>query len=226
MEELGISIIKKMAKGNMHVGHEFVDLGLPSGTLWATCNIGSQEPYKNGGYCGWGETEVLPYNSGRSHTYNEYKFKSQHDSYNISHPPFTKYTLIDGMINLLKEDDAASVMWGGAWRVPSPDDFNELFNNTTETFKIIHSRRCSIFTSKMNGNSIIFPLTGSVYWYENGIDDKNNLTYLWTNSLAERYNNQYMEFAYHAFIGYRWPNKISSIPRCFGCSIRPVVKLS
>ena len=86
-----------------------VDLGLPSGTLWASCNVGATKPEEYGDYFAWGETKG--YNSGKT-TFNW-------DTYFDS--SFNKYNLSGGLTELALEDDAAYVNWGSNWRMPSFD---------------------------------------------------------------------------------------------------------
>lgn len=97
-------------------GHEYVDLGLS--VMWATCNIGAEKPQDYGDYFAWGETETKDYFS-----WDNYKFTT--DGGNT----FAKYTGSD-FSELCREDDAASVNWGGSWHTPTLEEFIELGNNT------------------------------------------------------------------------------------------------
>ena len=92
-------------------GHKFVDLGLPSGLLWAECNIGASEPEENGYTYRWGEVEAAIVNEG-------YKFKDGNT--------YTKYTKKDAKITLEPEDDAATVLWGKNCHIPTKKEFEEL----------------------------------------------------------------------------------------------------
>lgn len=100
---------------NTHNGHEFVDLGLPSGTLWATCNVGATSPEQAGLYFAWGETTGYTAeqveNGERAFDDKSYKAK-------------------DISTNLTLEQDAAHVHMGGKWRMPTKTDFQELIGNT------------------------------------------------------------------------------------------------
>lgn len=107
-------------------GKEYVDLGLPSGNLWATTVV-SDGPFY------FGNTET-----------GEDKYASEDG--------WTKYTLEDNIGELYLEDDAAHVNWGGDWHTPSVEDFNELYENCTIS---IYQRYFTKFTSKINGNSIV-----------------------------------------------------------------------
>lgn len=133
---------------NYENGHEYVDLGLYSGTLWATCNVGADSPEKSGGYYAWGEIETK-----NDYSFSTYKFMD-HDK--DSKDGYTKYTIADGnksgvwydaegnfagddMRELSPEDDVASKIWGGAWRTPSYAQLSELQNECywvwTDTYK-------------------------------------------------------------------------------------------
>ncbi|MBO4549487.1 MAG: hypothetical protein J5733_02045 [Bacteroidaceae bacterium] len=134
---------------------ESVDLGLPSGTLWATYNIGASSPDDFGTSFAWGETE--PY---------EHHFSVKYKYY--SDGKYTKYNNEDGLTELLEEDDAATVNWGSKWQTPSWTQFAELFNKdyTTKTISEIDGTIGCKITSNLNGNSIFLPATG--YDYKEG----------------------------------------------------------
>ncbi|MBQ7747395.1 MAG: hypothetical protein IJJ78_06010 [Paludibacteraceae bacterium] len=94
-------------------GHDYVDLGLPSGTLWATVNVGANKPEGYGDYFSWGETETKD-----NFTWDTYKYKTE--------GVFTKYNSTDGKMVLDAEDDAARANWGGKWLTPTREQMNEL----------------------------------------------------------------------------------------------------
>lgn len=111
-------------------GHEYVDLGLPSGRLWATCNVGAEEPTEAGSYFAWGETQPK-----KQYTDENYKFNGKVE-YDMDHHPYckdiTKYCSdstmgkVDSLSVLEDEDDAATANWGKAWRMPTIDELKEL----------------------------------------------------------------------------------------------------
>lgn len=153
--------------------HEFVDLGLPSGTLWATCNIGANSPEEYGDYFAWGETEG--YNSGKK-TFNWSTYKWQGSS-------LTKYNAIDNKKELELEDDVAYVSWGPAWRMPSFEQFQELINSNytvTEWTKQNDVNGIKI-TSKKNGIFIFLPATG--YYSESWLYYAGSYGYYWSRTL-------------------------------------------
>ena len=137
---------------------EYVDLGLPSGTLWATCNIGASSPEDYGDYFAWGETKG--YNSGKEN-FDESTYKW----YNGSSSSITKYNywsnhgVVDNKKELDLEDDAAYVNWGSEWRMPSEIQFDELINSNYTTIEstTLNGVLGHKITSKKNGNSIFLP---------------------------------------------------------------------
>ena len=137
--------------------HEYVDLGLPSGLLWATCNVGANNSEDYGDYFAWGETQpkdiynwsTYQYCNGSYNTLTKYCSKSSY-GYN----GFT-----DNLTTLLPEDDAATVIWGDDWRIPTKDEWQELYNNTTFTWTTQNGVNGRLFTAS-NGNSLFLPAAG------------------------------------------------------------------
>lgn len=104
-------------------GHEWVDLGLPSGTKWATCNVGAKNPKEYGNYYAWGE--VTPKDV---YDWSTYKYGSNYDQltrYNTD-SVVGKNGFADGKTVLELSDDAAHFNWGGKWRMPTKTQQNEL----------------------------------------------------------------------------------------------------
>ena len=108
-------------------GYAYVDLGLPSGLLWATCNVGANHPEDYGFYFAWGETTPKDY-----YDWNTYQYAN---GTSWEDPQLTKYCnvsgygyngFIDNLTTLLPEDDAATANCGSGWRMPTKDDFQEL----------------------------------------------------------------------------------------------------
>lgn len=124
----------------------YVDLGLPSGLKWANCNLGASAPEKTGKYYAWGEvSEKQSYNWG---TYNYYKDTA-----------LIKYTNSDMLSSLEPADDAARAILGSAWRMPTREEFAELYNNCTKEYKTQNGANGYRFTGP-NGNSIFVPMAG------------------------------------------------------------------
>lgn len=189
-------------------GHDYVDLGLPSGLLWATCNIGAYKPEDYGNYYAWGETETKS-----DYDWDTYKWCNGKD-YKYK---FTKYCTnphsgtVDNKTVLDLEDDAAHVNWGGAWRMPTHDEMKELNNNCTWTLTTQGGKEGYRATGP-NGNSIFLPNAGS-YSFENYYADG---ALYWSSSLKTDDD----EFAYTAFTNAS--GSMGYIIRIFGQSVRPV----
>ena len=144
-----------MAQNEMIDGHEYVDLGLPSGTLWATCNVGADKPEEPGDYFSWGDTE--PKEEWEC-TPSDYKFDDDDNR------GFTKYNEEEG--TLLPEDDAATANWGDGWRMPNEAEAEELLENTTREWTMLNGRAGMLFTAK-NGKTLFLPAAG-FYDFEDG----------------------------------------------------------
>lgn len=141
--------------------HEWVDLGLPSGTLWAACNVGATKPEDYGDYFAWGET--IGYNGGKT-TFNwsTYKYCSGSANTIWKYCTESSYGTVDNKKELEPADDAATVNWGSDWQMPSLNQLNELNNSrytTTEwtTINGVYGRK---ITSKSNLKSIFLPAAG------------------------------------------------------------------
>ncbi|MCQ2209048.1 MAG: hypothetical protein MJZ34_02035 [Paludibacteraceae bacterium] len=171
--------------------HEYVDLGLPSGTLWATCNIGASQPEEYGDYFSWGETKP-------KEVYDMIRYKWLKDDV------YTKYNHIDSYSTLLPEDDAATVNWGDEWRMPTCYEQRELVEKCTYSWEEVNGVYGAKFTGP-NGNSVFFPAAG----YRNCLDAfrVGYGGYYWSSSLDD---NVYLEVAarFHCFYekGAYWVN--------------------
>lgn len=107
-------------------GFEYVDLGLPSGTKWATCNVGADKETDYGLYFAFGETKGYSgFTDEKKFSWGDYKF-----SVNSSNSKFAKYNITDGKKILDLCDDAAHMHMGGKWHMPTDEQFRELKSNT------------------------------------------------------------------------------------------------
>ena len=114
-------------------GHDWVDLGLPSGTLWATCNVGATAPEEYGDYFAWGETTTKSdYSSWDTYKYGtdlfaltKYNDDSDHGS-------------VDNKFTLESSDDAATAQWGSNWRMPTLTEWEELELKCTWTWTTLN----------------------------------------------------------------------------------------
>lgn len=140
--------------------HEWVDLGLPSGTLWATMNIGANAPEEYGDYFAWGETEPKDdynWNTNKWGYYDE-NSKLHITKYNTN----SGYGPVDNKIELDTEDDAAYVNWGSSWRMPTMVQIKELINKCSWEW----TTRNGINGYRVigpNGNELFLPATGYRY---------------------------------------------------------------
>ena len=131
----------------------YVDLGLPSGNLWAECNLGASSPEQYGDYYAWGEVEPK-----QEYTYPNHKWYKE----GAPSQGFTKYNNEDGKLTLEDEDDAVIQKLGNGWRTPTLADFRELTNQKLTTIKktTLNGVAGYQITSKKNGKSIFIPFAG------------------------------------------------------------------
>ena len=161
-------------------GHDYVDLGLPSGILWATCNLGAEKPEDYGNYYAWGETQPKDYYYWSTYKYCSGVFaliKYCCDSVY----GYNGYT--DNLTVLLPEDDAAKVNWGNGWRMPTKEELQELNNNTTSIWTTLSGVNGRLFTAS-NGNSLFLPAAGSRW--ANEFDDAGCHGFFLSSSLDMR----------------------------------------
>lgn len=132
---------------------EYVDLGLPSGNLWATCNLGASTPEAYGDYYAWGEVEPK-----QMYTYPNHKWYKE----GASSLGFTKYNNEDGKLTLEDQDDAVIQKLGNGWRTPTLADFRELTNQKYTTIEktTLNGVAGYQITSKKNKKSIFIPFAG------------------------------------------------------------------
>ena len=168
--------------GGTYNGHDYVDLGLPSGTLWATCNVGATTPEGYGDYFAWGETQAkdtynwstYQYCMGSSSTLTKYCNNSSY-GYN----GFT-----DNLTTLSPEDDAATANWGDGWCMPTADQWRELRDNTSVMWTTQNGVNGRLFTVS-NGNSLFLPAAG-YHWQDNFLA-AGSLGDYWSSSLSTDY---------------------------------------
>lgn len=227
------------AQNSSNAKHDFVDLGLTSGTLWATCNIGAEKPEDGGQYFAWGETvgygkdlsDERPFNWG------DYKWVVEGKSSKLFATKYTcaddevggcwykdgKYvgSTVDGkeyqsLVKLLPEDDAAIANWGDDWCMPTKEQFMELYSsaNTTSEWVTENGVMGCKFTSKKNGNTLFLPAGG--FRHFRNINVENNGCY-WSCMLDK--NNTHRAYALSVYDG---GTSCSASDRCDGRFIRPV----
>lgn len=216
-------------------GHEYVDLGLPSGNLWATVDLKIGDEYS---LFAWGETELkddysqsnykyyvgtvsdsvescIPQNHPAYHSpylhYNRTVYSKYNDNLNISY----EHPILDA------SDDAATVNWGNGWRIPTRFDWGELYLNCIITPVTSGQHRGILFTSLSNNNTLLLP-TGS-YWI-NSVEenihqwqwDMDEYCYLYTD--YNTYSQEVTINSYYNTADFYFIEK----PRYEGAKIRPV----
>lgn len=137
-------------------GHDWVDLGLPSGIKWATTNVGANAPEEYGDYFAWGETSAkLTY-----YDWSTYKWcRGSHDT-PIKYIIDSYCGTIDNKTTLDPSDDAAHLNWGGKWRMPTMEEQKELLDFCDWTQTTINGVNGYLGKSKNNKNSIFLPAAG------------------------------------------------------------------
>lgn len=197
-------------------GHDYVDLGLPSGLKWASMNVGATKPEGYGEYFAWGETEPKSdYNWSTYKWCNGYynkltKYCTQSSFWDSSNPMDNK-TVLD------PEDDAAHVNWGGSWRMPTDAEWTELLENCTWTWTTQNGVDGRLVKSKTNSNSIFLPAAGYRL-----------ATYLYTVGSYGRYwsSSLYTDRPYYAYYVYFYSRNVfrDNLDRYYGFSVRPVTE--
>lgn len=185
-------------------GHGFVDLGLPSGNMWGYSNLGSLKPEQPGEYFAWGETKSRT-------TFPAFRSKYQEDGITA----LESKRIIEGG-RLVATCDAAHAIYGGAWRIPSSDDFKELMSKCEWTFLTYNDIK-GYMVKGPNGNVIFLPFGGNIT--ESGLNSVGESGNYWTSTpdgIAMR-ANFFVEN----------PNKkgISQYSRSVGFNIRPIYNI-
>ena len=181
--------------------HAYIDLGLPSGTLWATCNVGANAPEEYGDYFAWGETA-----SKDVYNWSTYQY---YDGSNLA-----KYTGSDGLTTLLPEDDAATTNWGSDWRMPTKEEWQELLDNTTNKWTTQNGVNGRLFTGS-NGNSLFLPAVG--FRWDDNLNYVGSYGYYWSSSLdTDGPNDAWLFDLYSDYHG------MYSLYRGYGQSVRAV----
>jgi len=196
-------------------GHDYVDLGLPRGTLWATCNVGADNPEDHGDHFAWGETQPKA-------VYTDSNYIYSHGGYF----EFTKYCtkpeygyngFTDNLKTLQPSDDAATVNWGEGWRTPTINEWIELVTKCSHTFTTRNGVNGCVFTGR-NGNSVFLPVRGRIGDDKSSIED--DIGNYWSSSL-----NKGLPFYAKGFqfiIGFDDCDIYNDFSRCAGYSVRPV----
>ena len=190
--------------------HDYVDLGLPSGTLWATCNVGASSPEEYGDYFAWGETKPKS-----DYYWDTYKYGKGSESTMTKYCTNSYYGTVDNKTELEPSDDAATANWSSGWQMPSKEQYDELINSsyTTTTQITKNGVYGTKITSKSNGNSIFLPAAG---WRDGtSLDDagSDGDGFYWSRSLVTGNSN------YACCLS---GTNTHSFNRYYGHSVRPV----
>ena len=196
-------------------GHDYVDLGLPSGTKWATCNVGASKPTMFGDYFAWGETKPKG-----DYNWNTYTLGTADSNGELEMLMKYRKSKDRTTVTLEGADDAATANWGNNWRMPTKEEQDELKKNCNWKWeKNYKGTGVSgyIGTSVKNGNTIFLPAAGNQFnttLYYDG-----HYGYYWSSSLDE-YNSA---FAY-GFNIYNDSFDRHNYFRYYGQSVRAVLK--
>jgi len=191
--------------------HEYVDLGLPSKTLWATENI--KDANGNELYFAWGETSG--YTSGQVGTEKNFTW----DDYEFGNPDsgtLVTDSIIDENNNLKPEYDASVVNWGNGWRMPTKAEFEELTANTEYEWTTVNDVQGVKFTSTVEGHTdkfLFFPAVGEAR--NSKVFNVWSCGNYWSASLygVSKASELYFENGKYGH---------DPIDRCAGFSVRPV----
>ena len=155
--------------------HEYVDLGLPSGTLWATMNIGANNPEEYGDYFAWGETMSKGNYSWETYIWMIFSPYGKLTKYCTS----STDGIVDDKTELEPEDDAAYMNWGPSWRMPSEDQIEELRTNCTYGPTMMNGVKGFLFIGP-NENTMFLPAAGL---YTDSLEVAGSKGYYWSRSL-------------------------------------------
>ena len=155
---------------------EYVDLGLESGLMWATANLGAQKPEDFGSFFMWGELDSKG-NDKSAYSANNYSL------YDATNKKYIKYDAETS--KLMLRDDAASANLGGYWRMPTAEDCKELIDACT--WQLVDSPngeyKMAVGTSKANGKTITFPCAGKLISVQGAALYTGSYGLYWTSEL-------------------------------------------
>ena len=198
-----------------------VDLALPSGTLWAKCNIGATTPYEAGKYFQWGDVNGYTGSQvGGSKIFNwaNYKYANGAADKLTKYCPSSKTDYWDGSgapdnkLILDQEDDAAFFGLNSDWQMPTKEQFNELLNYTTHSWDASRSG----FTFIANGEELF--LFGAGFANGSSVGNYGGRGYYWSRSLNESNPSN----AWRLYFGNDGACSVNGSYRCYGFSVRPV----
>lgn len=199
-------------------GHEYIDLGFESGTLWARCNIGASSPEEYGYYFAWGETAPKEGYINENYKYSVGNYMNV-TKYILDKKDYLNNTIPgDGLTILTPEDDAATSNWGNYWRMPTESELKELVEfikmQGKWEQKDEYNGVLGVMYSDNNNNDFFFLPGGGCMGYE-GLEYENKCCY-WSSSLG---THSYEAVSYMGYLCMMWPQT----RRWAGLLVRPVV---
>ena len=192
---------------------DWVDLGLPSGLLWATRNVGASSPTDYGNYYAWGETakkEIYDWSTYRYCTVDEEGELQTLTKYNTR----SQYGTVDSLTTLEAMDDAATAVLGNGARIPTKEEWQELMDNTSSEWTTLNGVNGRMFTAT-NGNSLFLPASGRRHDSERYYAGEYGI--YWSASLREDNPSVAWRFIFHSD-----DQSMSNCRRCNGPATRPV----
>ncbi len=204
--------------------HQGIDLGLPSGTLWACCNIGANAPEEVGDYFAWGETEPKS-----DYSWSTYKYGSNAEQLTkyCNSSSYGKDGFTDNLVTLESSDDAATANWGSDWRMPTQTEMQELIDECTWTWTTDYNGTGvagHIVSSNAAGNTNAIFLPAASYRTDaNEPDSAGSYGYYWCSSLDTETRPDYAR-AIYIYAYNSGGKKMESYGRYYGLSIRAVFK--
>jgi hypothetical protein len=207
-------------------GHAYVDLGLPSGTKWATMNVGATKPEEYGLYFAWGDTQgytASQVGSGegqKAFAWADYKWSEDGGT------TMSKYNATDGKTILDIEDDAVAVAWGGSWKTPTAEQFQELIDNTEKrwTSRTVENTTVNGYEfaksgdATFSGDTLFIPAAGDAD--RGGIYNVGKLGGIWSSSLYSSSDGFGLSLYFSSGYG---ASVYNLSVRCNGYSVRGVV---
>lgn len=191
--------------------YKYVDLGLPSGTLWADRNVGADSPEGYGDYFAWGET--APKNT---YHWSTYKWCQGSPTTMTKYCTDISFGTVDNKTVLDLEDDAAYVNMGPEWRMPTRTELNELNNNCTWTWTTQNETRGYKVTGP-NGNSIFLPAAGGCS--DSNLQGVGSYGGYWSSSLGG--GDPWNAWDLYFYSGTHLTNYSA---REYGCTVRAVAR--
>ena len=194
-----------------------IDLGLPSGTKWACCNVGSSSPEGYGGYYAWGETK-------EKDVYNEVTYQYCFGADSNGDGRYNYEDIEEGEYQFLCSDiagtyyDVAHMKWGKSWVMPTNDQIKELLNNCTSQWTTMNGINGLLFTSQ-NGGAIFFPAAGQRY--DKDIDEIGSFGTYMSSTQHASYNEGIYGLSFNSSNVMSELNGVS-FGRFGGLSVRPV----